>query len=40
MLFIQGSRDPLCHLAKLEEELARLQDRATLHVIEGTDHSL
>jgi len=39
MLFIQGSRDPLCELAKLEAFLARLPDRATLHVIEGGDHS-
>lgn len=33
MLLIQGSRDPLCNLAKLEETLTRLEDRATLHVI-------
>ncbi|MGH8610548.1 MAG: alpha/beta hydrolase family protein [Gammaproteobacteria bacterium] len=39
MLFIQGSRDPLCNLAKLEQTLARLQDRATLHVIQGGGHS-
>lgn len=39
MLFIQGSRDPLCNLAKLEEVLAGLQDRATLHVIQGGGHS-
>jgi uncharacterized protein len=40
MLFLQGTRDPLCALARLRPVLARLGDRASLHVIEGGDHSL
>jgi len=40
MLFVSGSRDPLCNLDLLREALAPIQDRAELHVIEGGDHSL
>jgi uncharacterized protein len=40
MLFVQGTRDPLCDLARLRPVLARLGDRASLCVIEGGDHSL
>jgi uncharacterized protein len=46
MLFLQGTRDPLCDLALLRPVLERLGDqgrrgkRASLHVIEGGDHSL
>ncbi len=38
MLFIQGTRDPLCGLDLLRREVAGLE-RAKLHVIEGGDHS-
>jgi hypothetical protein len=39
MLFIQGTRDPLCDLALLRPILARLKKRASLHLIEGGEHS-
>lgn len=38
MLFVQGTRDPLCDLARLAPVLAKTP-RATLHAIEGGDHS-
>ena len=38
MLFVQGTRDTLCDLDRLRPVLARLP-RATLHTIEGADHS-
>ena len=38
-LFLQGDRDPFCDLALLEKNLPSIE-RATLHVIEGGDHSL
>jgi len=38
MLFVEGTRDTLCDLDRLRPVLARLP-RATLHTIEGTDHS-
>jgi predicted alpha/beta-hydrolase family hydrolase len=40
MLFLQGTRDPLCDLGLLRPVLERLGERASLHVIEGGDHSL
>jgi predicted alpha/beta-hydrolase family hydrolase len=44
MLFVQGTRDPLCNLGVLQELLERWQAsgtlRAKLAVIEGGDHSL
>jgi predicted alpha/beta-hydrolase family hydrolase len=40
MLFVQGTRDALCDLSLLRPVLARLGPRATLHVVEGGDHSL
>ncbi|WP_437592297.1 alpha/beta hydrolase family protein [Sorangium sp. So ce1000] len=40
LLFLQGTRDPLCDLGLLRPVLKRLGQRATLHVIEGGDHSL
>jgi len=40
MLFVQGTRDALCDLALLRPVLRRLGDRATLHVVDGGDHSL
>ena len=39
MLFLAGTRDPLCDLAKLRPVLARIGPRADLVVIEGGDHS-
>ena len=39
MLFLAGTRDPLCDLALLGPVLRKLGPRATLHVIEGGDHS-
>lgn len=38
MLFVQGTRDALCELDRLNPVLARLP-QATLHTIEGGDHS-
>ena len=38
MLFVEGTRDTLCDLDRLRPILARLP-RATLHTIEGGDHS-
>jgi len=38
MLFVEGTRDTLCDLERLRPVLARLP-RATLHTIEGGDHS-
>lgn len=40
MLFVQGTRDPLCDLALLRPVLAHLSPRASMHVVEGGDHSL
>jgi predicted alpha/beta-hydrolase family hydrolase len=40
MLFLEGTRDPLCDLALLKPVLKKIGPRATLHVIEGGDHSL
>jgi predicted alpha/beta-hydrolase family hydrolase len=39
MLFLQGTRDALADLKLLRPILAKLGTRATLHVIEGADHS-
>jgi uncharacterized protein len=39
-LFLQGERDAFCDLELLEENLTKLPRRATLHVVEGADHSL
>lgn len=39
MLFLQGTRDDLADLAVLRPVCARLGNRATLHVVEGADHS-
>ena len=40
MLFVQGSRDAFGTPAELEPVLADLTPKATLHVVEGGDHSL
>src|SRR5690606_36186237 len=40
VLFVQGSRDPLCPLDGLERVRRRMKAPSTLHVVEGGDHSL
>ncbi len=39
-LFVQGTRDPLCDLALLRPRMKAMGKVATLHVVEGGDHSL
>lgn len=39
MLFLQGTRDKLADLELLRPVLDRLGSRATLHVVDGADHS-
>jgi predicted alpha/beta-hydrolase family hydrolase len=39
MLFLQGTRDKLAELDLLRPVIDRLGARATLHVVEGADHS-
>jgi predicted alpha/beta-hydrolase family hydrolase len=39
MLFIQGSRDAFGTAAELDPVLSSLAGRATLHVVDGGDHS-
>ena len=39
MLFVAGTRDALCDLALLRPVLARLKKRASMHVVDGGDHS-
>lgn len=39
MLFLQGTRDEFAQLDLLQQVVARLGNRATLHLIEGGDHS-
>jgi len=39
MLFLQGTRDALADLELMRTVCARLGARATLHVVEGGDHS-
>jgi uncharacterized protein len=40
ILFVQGTRDPLCPLDLLEEVRKRMDAHSTLHIVEGGDHSL
>lgn len=40
ILFVQGTRDPLCPLDLLESVRKRMHAPSTLHVVEGADHSL
>jgi predicted alpha/beta-hydrolase family hydrolase len=40
VLFVEGSRDPLCPLERLEEVRGRMKARSVLHVVEGGNHSL
>jgi predicted alpha/beta-hydrolase family hydrolase len=39
MLFIQGTRDSLADLALIQEVIGKLANRASLHIVEGGDHS-
>ena len=39
MLFLQGTRDKLAELDLLRPVVSRLGQRATLHIVEGGDHS-
>jgi uncharacterized protein len=39
MLFLQGTRDALADLALVRATVDRLGPRATLHVVDGADHS-
>lgn len=39
MLFIQGARDALANIDFMRAEVARLGDRAELHVVNDADHS-
>ena len=39
MLFLQGTRDDLADLTLLEPACKKLGSRATLHIVEGGDHS-
>lgn len=40
ILFVQGTRDPLCPLELLESVRAKMQAPTSLHVVTGGDHSL
>jgi predicted alpha/beta-hydrolase family hydrolase len=40
ILFIQGTRDPLCPLDLLEKVRAEMKAPNILHLVEGGDHSL
>jgi predicted alpha/beta-hydrolase family hydrolase len=40
MLFLQGTRDGLAELSLLEPVVKGLGSRATLHLVQGADHSL
>jgi predicted alpha/beta-hydrolase family hydrolase len=39
MLFLQGTRDNLAEVALLEPVVERLGPSATLHLVDGADHS-
>lgn len=40
ILFVQGTRDPLCPLGQLEAVRAGMTAPSELYVVEGGDHSL
>jgi len=40
VMFVQGTRDPLCPLELLEDVRKRMRAPSTLHVVDGADHSL
>jgi predicted alpha/beta-hydrolase family hydrolase len=39
MLFLAGTRDPLCNMENLQEVLQRLPGQCDLEIVEGGDHS-
>ncbi|HVO73491.1 MAG TPA: alpha/beta family hydrolase [Ignavibacteriaceae bacterium] len=39
MLFIQGTRDKLAELSLLNPVIKKIGDKASIHIIEGADHS-
>jgi predicted alpha/beta-hydrolase family hydrolase len=40
VLFVQGTRDPLCPLDLLENVRQQMKVRTALHIVDGGDHSL
>ncbi len=40
VMFVQGTRDPLCPLDLLEDVRKRMRAPSALHVVDGADHSL
>jgi predicted alpha/beta-hydrolase family hydrolase len=40
ILFVQGTKDPLCPLPSLEAARGRMAAKSELHLVEGGDHSL
>jgi predicted alpha/beta-hydrolase family hydrolase len=40
ILFVQGTRDPLCPLDLLQNVINEMQAQHFLHIVEGGDHSL
>jgi predicted alpha/beta-hydrolase family hydrolase len=40
ILFVEGTRDPLCPLDALEDVRRRMRAPSSLHVVEGGNHSL
>ena len=40
ILFVQGTRDPLCPLDLLEGVRVRMRAPSRLHIVDGGDHSL
>ena len=40
ILFVQGTRDPLCPLDLLEQVRVEMKAPNFLHIVEGGDHSL
>jgi predicted alpha/beta-hydrolase family hydrolase len=40
ILFVQGTRDPLCPLDLLERVRPEMKTQNVLHIVEGGDHSL
>ena len=40
ILFVQGTRDPLCPLDLLEAVRKRMRAPSSLHIVDGGDHSL
>jgi len=40
VMFVQGSRDPMSPLAPLHEVMSAMKAAATLHVVDGGNHSL